>query len=72
MKFRAKVQMNFGHLFIYLPLAQCRDDNIEKGSKIYCITENTGLPPEKPLKKGHWPSVKKDENTEREQSEPVI
>ncbi len=71
MKFRAKVQMNSGHLFVYLPLAQCRDDHIEKGSKIYVITENTGLPAEKPLKKGGWPSVKnkKDESTEPEQSE---
>ena len=68
MKFRAKVQSN-GHLFIYLPLAQCRDEFIEKGSKIYVITENTGLKPEGPLKKGHWPSVKKNENPEQEQSE---
>ncbi len=68
MKFRAKVQMNSGHLFIYLPLAQCRDEFVEKGSKIYCITENTGLKPEAPLKKGHWPSVKK--NVSKEQDRP--
>ena len=68
MKFRAKVQNN-GHLFIYLPLAQCRDEFVEKGSKIYVITENTGLKPEEPLKKGNWPSVKKNENPKQEQSE---
>lgn len=70
MKFRAKVQSN-GHLFIYLPLAQCRDENVVQGSKIYVITENTGLPAEKPLKKAYFPNVvQTKENVSEEQNRP--
>ena len=66
MKWRSKVQSLNGKLFVYLPTAQCIDEKIVKGSKIYCEAIDSGLPPEPPKKKGFWPSVKKTEDQVKE------
>lgn len=70
MNFRAKVQQNGDRLFVYLPLGQCRDEKIIKGSKVDfkdCV--NTGLPAEPPTERAkamgkNNPKIKKNQKVE--------
>jgi len=51
MRGRAKVQVNGPRLFIYLPLKQCAQEKVVKGSFVDFEISNTNLPIEPPINK---------------------
>ncbi len=48
MNFQAKVQSNGERLFVYLPLSQCNNEGIVKGSRVDLTGKNSGYLPEPP------------------------